>query len=238
MRFMAKLPPPPDTRFNRVRYGLLRHLPGRRGARYAEKYAHFMKNDAEADFARALTKLSGTTCIDLGANVGRHTTVLAAHCARVLAFEPDPWTAARLRENVAHLDNVEVIEAAAGVAEGTIPMYRAKAYEADPEKYSESTSAFAEKTNVDPGKRIDVRQVDFPAFLDALEGPIGVLKIDIEGAEVALLEALFDHPAFGKVAWVFCETHESRLPDLAARTESLRTRAKSVARPVVNLDWR
>lgn len=235
---MAKLPPPRDTQFNRVRYGALRHLPGRRGQRYAEKYGHFLKNDAEALFASVLPGLAGQTCIDLGANIGTHTRRLAAHCGRVIAFEPDPWTAARLRENTADLGNVDVIEAAAGTEEGGVTLYRALAYADDPEKYSESTSVFAEKSNVDPGNRIDVKQIDFPAFLASLDTPVGVLKIDIEGAEVPLLETLFDHPACDRVGWIFCETHETRLPDLAERTRALRLRARGMSRPVVNLDWR
>lgn len=229
---------PRDTPFNRFRYGLLQHLPGRRGRRYRDKYASFLKAEAEARFHGALPALAGTTCIDLGANLGKFTELLAAHCDRVIAFEPDPWTAARLRENLAHLDNVEVIEAAAGTQDGTLSMYRARAYDSDPEKHSESTSAFAEKLNIDPDRRIDVRQVDFPAFLKGLPTRVGLLKIDIEGAEVALLEALFDHPALDRIDRIFCETHETRLPALARRTAALRRRARTMTRPVVDMDWR
>jgi len=66
---------------------------------------------------------------------------------------------------------------------------------------------------------------------------VRLLKIDIEGAEVPLLEALLDHPALEKVDMIFCETHENRLPALAARTEALRKRVAGLARPKINLDW-
>jgi hypothetical protein len=39
-----------------------------------------------------------------------------------------------------------------------------------------------------------VRQVDFLRYIRELDSDIGVLKIDIEGAEVPLLEALFATP--------------------------------------------
>jgi hypothetical protein len=35
---------------------------------------------------------------------------------------------------------------------------------------------------------------------------------------------------------LFVETHENRIPDLAARTRALRIRAAGMTRPVVNMD--
>ena len=38
---------------------------------------------------------------------------------------------------------------------------------------------------------VEIRQIDFIGYLENLDEDIGVLKIDIEGAEVDLLESLF-----------------------------------------------
>jgi hypothetical protein len=85
---------------------------------------------------------------------------------------------------------------------------------------------------------VDVKVIDFPAFLEGLEGEIAVIKMDIEGAEVPLLEALFDHPVKTQIGHLFVETHESRIPDLLARTNALRDRAAQMTRPRVNMDWK
>lgn len=216
---------------------LLSHLPGKRGARYLRKLSISRKDEVRAAFETALSAAHGKVCIDLGANMGEFTRRMAEVASKVYAFEPDPWTSQQLREAVRGLDNVEVIEAAAGVTDGQMPIYRSAKFESDPRKGSLSTTLVAEKTNVttDTAEMVEVR--DFCAFLDGLDQDVALLKIDIEGGEVALLEHLLDAPAFQRVDKVFVETHETKLPTLAARSRSLRKRVKGMTRPVVEMDW-
>lgn len=163
---------------------------------------------------------------------------MAGVAAKVYAFEPDPWTAARLRDAVADLPNVEVVEAAAGTREDRIPIYRSVGFEHNPELASLSTSAIAQKANVDPGSAIEARMIDFPAFLASLNANIPLIKVDIEGAEVDLLEALLDHEVADRIDRIFVETHELKIPHLADRSRALRRRVRKMARPTVNMDWR
>ena len=56
---------------------------------------------------------------------------------------------------------------------------------------------------------------------------IGILKVDIEGAEVPLLEALFDRSdLMGRISHIFAETHEWLIPDHKPRVKALRARAR------------
>jgi FkbM family methyltransferase len=221
-----------------LRYRALSRLPGQTGLDFARKLRKLDAPRARAAFATALEGAKGGICVDLGANLGDFTVQMADHAARVYAFEPDPWTAQRLRDRVSDLGGVEVIEAAAGAEDGTIRLYRSPDFARDPDLASQSASVMSAKRNVDVGSAIEVRQVDFPRWLEALEADVAVIKIDIEGAEVALLERLFDSPALSRVGHLFVETHESRIPELAARTEALRARATGMTRPVVNMDWK
>ncbi|WP_439523102.1 FkbM family methyltransferase [Marivita sp.] len=228
-----------NTPLRRAKYGLLQHLPGALGLKYRRKLRKIVDTPvAEAAFRAALTSATGQICIDLGANLGQHARHMAEHAAKVYAFEPDPWTAAELRKRLADVANVEVIEAAAGTEDGTFPLYRTASFDADPEEQSQSSSLMAEKRNVDASSAIDVKVIDFPAFLESLDSEIAVIKMDIEGAEVPLLEVLFDHPVKSRIGHLFVETHESRLPDLLARTNALRDRAAQMTHPVVNMDWK
>lgn len=227
-----------DTPWRRLRYGLLRHLPGQRGLDYGRRLSKLNAPRAQAAFRAALAGAGGKVCVDLGANLGDYTREMAAHAGRVYAFEPDPWTAARLREAVADLENVEVIEAAAGAEESVVTLYRSPEFAADPDAASQYASTVAEKRNIDTTAGTEVRQIDFARWLADLEREVAVIKMDIEGAEVALLERLFDTPAFARVGHVFVETHENRIPDLARRTQALRRRARRTARPVVDMDWK
>ena len=217
-----------------VKYSLLRHLPGTLGHRYECKY--MLQTNG---FEDAVRRSGGLTCIDLGANVGVYTRKMASGTKRVIAFEPDPWTVDTLEANVADLNNVRIKNVAAGNCERTVLLYRHSRFEQDPTFYSESSSVVATKNNVAVENAVEVRQIDFIRYLEDIGEEIGVLKMDIEGAEVDLLEALFDRSDILKrINYIFAETHEGRIPEHKARVRALRTRAFRMQRPYVNLYWR
>lgn len=218
-----------------LKYRIFRNFPGSFGQRYFEKYAFLT---AAESFQRALAECAGMTCIDLGANIGEYSELMAATAGRVIGFEPDPWTYETLLERVKNLPNVETINAAAGTEDGQVTLYRHEDFDSDPVIKSQSSSVFLSKDNIDPEGGHDVQQIDFLRFLSELEEEVGVLKIDIEGAEVDLLEALFDAPQIlRRIHYIFAETHETRIPEHKDRVKRLHMLAKKTTKPVVNLYW-
>ena len=178
------------------------------------------------------------TCIDLGANVGDYTRMMASVAKQVIAFEPDPWTFDVLQANVADLQNVRLEKVAAGTHEGRVLLYRHVRFQDDPVLHSGSSSLISSKTNVAEHEAVEVRQIDFIAYLKRLNEDIGTLKMDIEGAEVDLLEALLDRPEIMKrIDYIFMETHEARIPGHEPRVKSLRDRVRDMQRPSINLYW-
>ena len=226
-----------DTPFRRLKYGLLGKIPGDKGRYYRRKHLRLLAPEAREQFNAAIAKADGGLCIDLGANVGTYTRAMALHAGKVVAFEPDPWTVQRLRDNCSDLENVEIMEAAAGTEDGTIELFRTPDFDADPEQQSLSSSVISSKLNVDSENGITVPAINCIRFLRELDGKVAVLKIDIEGAEVPLLETLFDDPVLQKIDNIFVETHESRVPDLSARSEALRRRARKIPHPAINMNW-
>ena len=219
-----------------IKFGILRFLPGSTGERYNRKYKSRL---APRAFKAALDDCKGMFSIDLGANVGEYSRMMALHSRRVVAFEPDPWTVDRLRENTKDLDNVEVVAAAAGLEDSEVMLYRHSTFSEDPTLFSQSSSVVSSKVNVAAEDAYAVRQIDFPRYLNETGEQIGVLKIDIEGAEVDLLEALFSDPQLGqKIKYIFCETHERKIPEHQSRVQKLRKAAHYMSAPRVNLFWR
>ena len=217
------------------RYKLLRRLPGRWGRQYQRKW---MRLQTRSEFEEAVHRSEGMTCIDLGANIGEFTRKMAFGAKQVIAFEPDPWAHAELLANVADLNNVKIENAAAGTCEKMVLLYRHAKFEDDPVRYSESSSVIASKSNVTEDGAVEVRQIDFIGYLEELDEDIGVLKIDIEGAEVDLLESLFDRSdILGRIDHIFVETHETRLLSHKTRVNALRERVQTIKRPRVNLYW-
>lgn len=218
------------------KYDLLRRVPGRIGHRYERRYLQL--HARTRDFPEALRRSEGMTCIDLGANVGHYTRRMASVAKEVIAFEPDPWAYSALRNNVADLDNVRIEKVAAGTREGTVRLHRHARFQEDPALYSSSSSVIASKRNVSDEMAVVVHQIDFIAYLRMLDEEVGILKIDIEGAEVELLETLLDESdILRRIDYIFAETHESRIPGHEPRVRMLRERAIRLTKPNINLYW-
>ena len=221
------------------KYKLLRQVPGRWGRLYQQKYQRrLLMLQARLDFDEAMHRSQGMTCIDLGANIGEFTRKMALRAKQVIAFEPDPWAYVQLRANVADLNNVKIENAAAGTCEEKVLLYRHARFADKPVRYSESSSVIVNKSNVSQEGAVEVRQIDFIGYLEKLDEDIGILKMDIEGAEVDLLESLFDRSdILGRVDHIFAETHETRIRGHEIRVNTLRERAQTIKRPRVNLYW-
>lgn len=193
---------------------------------------------AKRDFAALLAAAGpGDVLIDLGANAGEFTVPMADTGAQVYAFEPDSHAQTLLRKAVAGRDNVTVVAAAASVQDGTARLYRKKGFGREPDRATKSSSLFAEKRNVTDADALDIETVDFPAFLTGLDSDIALIKMDIEGGEVPLMQALLDAPVMARVGRIFVETHERGLPHLAARTAALKATAQARYPGRVNWDW-
>jgi FkbM family methyltransferase len=146
--------------------------------------------------------------VDVGAYVG-FFTLLAAHAnptARVFAFEPHPDVYPRLLRNVDlnEVGNVTCVAAAAGDRDGEAELVHV------PGGLPTSSSLSAEFMAVHPDVvRTRVPVVTLDGFLGARAvGSVGVLKIDTEGTEPAVLRGCArtlerDRPI------IFCEVLEA-----------------------------
>lgn len=224
------------TTLQNIKYRLLSKIPGRIGRRYYRKYR---RRTAVMRFNAALPWISGLASIDLGANVGEFTRLMAEHSREVIAFEPDPWTSERLRSNLLDLPNVRIIQAAASTTTGIAKLYRHSEFQKSPVVNSKSSSLFKGKTNVTSDGSIDVEQIDFLSFLRNLDCDIGIIKIDIEGAEVDILERLLsEDDLLKRILFIFVETHEKKLPEQADRVAALHEKVKHIRSPKIDLYWR
>lgn len=120
-----------------------------------------------------------STVIDVGANIGLSTILLARMTERVIAFEPSPPNVAFLRRNLERngITNVEVHAAAASSEPGTLRFHVAQ--------YGAGSHVVA-AGHVSGGT---IPTVDVPAVtLDAtILTPIAFIKIDAEGHEPDVL---------------------------------------------------
>jgi FkbM family methyltransferase len=128
---------------------------------------------------------TGTTALDVGANVGLFTVPLAravGPAGRVVAIEPDSENVARLEANLRlnRLENVLVERVAAGDGDGEIALHVAN----DPAFHS--TVAVHAGRGVGRALRVPVTRLD-TIWMRLGRPAVSTIKVDVEGAELAVL---------------------------------------------------
>ncbi len=173
--------------------------------------------------------------IDCGANVGAITGLFLERGLRVYAFEPDPVASERLLAQYGQNPNLVFHPVAVGIASSQQLLYRRKEFEENPEYWTMSSSLLRRKV-CDDRHSIEVEVVDFIEFLQGIPERISILKMDIEGAEVGILEKLLDTGLHNKIDFIFVETHGRISLDCAFRTARIRARIQANGFSHFNLD--
>jgi FkbM family methyltransferase len=119
--------------------------------------------------------------LDCGSNIGM-SIMYFKHLypgARIIGFEPDPAIFPLLRENIANnnIQNVQLVMAAVAGSEGAMTFYSDGKY----------GSCLAQHLSGSPPPNWQVYSVPCVRLRDYLKEPVDFLKLNIEGAEYAVL---------------------------------------------------
>ncbi|WP_458688402.1 FkbM family methyltransferase [Nocardia tengchongensis] len=211
---------------------------------------------AEGYYRRAAAQLHPDDIVlDIGANIGLSAIAFADTCpgVRVIAVEPAPLAFECLRRNMgAHVPDGIALETAVGVANGTAQFTwypRASAnYSryADRKRDNEPTTTFLQNCGLDQnaialvtndvhdGEQIDVKVTTVSALLadHAPTGEIGLVKIDVERAELGVVRGIAESD-WARIRTVVAEVHDcgDRLAQFCAllRSHGLATEVRQDA---------
>ena len=189
------------------------------------------------DQLSAITLGIGDVAIDCGANVGNITARMAEKGATVYAFEPNPYAFKALRTRFENQRNIYCINKGVLNRKGKARLYLHENAAQDQVWWSTGSSILKFKSNVNGDNFVDIEVVDLARFVQKLDRPIKVLKIDIEGAECAVVNRLIDTGSINRIEHVFVETHEQKIPELVADTEELRNRIARLGLHHIDLNW-
>ena len=215
-------------------------LPGTLGYIARRKLKRRHCNRAQDTFSEVLADTgAGDLCLDLGANVGEFTRRMAETGADVISFEPDPGAYSVLEKAVEGLPNVTLVHKAAGHQEDKLMLYRSDKWSADnPGAHTKSSSLVIADGSADDGNAVMVDVVDIISFIEALDRDIRIIKMDIEGAEWAIMNRLIDHPVLKRIDCIFVESHERADPaKYVPMFDALQDRAEQLTKPYINLYW-
>lgn len=200
------------------------------------KRKHSRRRGAVYQFRQCLWSLpKGSVCIDCGANIGDVTHLMRRKGLRVIAFEPDSIAIERLRARFGNDPGVTIIEKAVGASSRKAMFYQRPGAGGDITQ-TEGSSLVKKEAHSD-GAVAEIDVIDLPAFIRGLGEPVALLKLDIEGAEAELLEALLDSGLHKSIGRIFVETHERFSPELASRIDAIRNRIQADNITNINLDW-
>jgi FkbM family methyltransferase len=150
----------------------------------------------------AYSFLTGLPVVDIGAHVGATAAYFSAHLnpREIHSYEPNPRAIEFLERNACSIPNLKVHPAAIGYRSGTATL------NANPDALFLSSIAYKSEFHKE---KFDVPVVIAKEALEEIEGPIGVLKIDVEAAEVSILEAAGNE--LSRVRVVYLEHHAENL---------------------------
>jgi len=139
----------------------------------------------ETEIMRRYLK-SGTTMIDIGANIGHYAMVAAQAVGsdgRVVAFEPEPENFAALEANLAlnGLMQARAENLALGSSEGELTLYR------DDANRGGHSLAQGNVQRAGQGTRVRVATLDAYAATHLTGRRVGFIKMDVQGAEAQVI---------------------------------------------------
>lgn len=163
---------------------------------------------------------------DVGANFGLYS-MFAAKCAacRVVAFEPERATHKLLRRNISinGLTNVTAMEYALDREEATKIIFPS----ATPNPGSHSLVQRTDYRVRNSGFRINAVRGDLLIAHGTTPTP-NILKIDVEGAELNVLEGLRNTLTSGSVRFLLLEVHPLVLPHFGNSEDEVESLVRSV----------
>jgi FkbM family methyltransferase len=171
----------------------------------------------------------GDVAIDVGANVGLFTLLLAYQVwerGRVIAYEPNPRLVSILRDNVAMnwlADRVEIMPCAAAASRGTARLLA-------PQRFQMLSTIHAGEDELLSGGRSDTIET-FEVQSEPLDAQIGrferidLVKVDVEGAEEQVFAGMSALLASGVVRRVCFEMIR---PSMGVDWDSFASRLKAL----------
>jgi FkbM family methyltransferase len=214
--------------------GLRSELPGGEVVLVAAAFRHITWNPEEYAAFRGAVR-QGDVVLEAGANVGAYTMLFAqwvGAVGRVFAFEPDPAAYAGLQQHIALnavADRVTPVNAA--VADGRDAVMRLALGE------SSGISRLLRPNEEPATKTSEVRAVSIDQFCAQHRLAPRVLKIDVEGAELAALRgARATVAAAGPGLQLFVEMHPHIWRELGIAADDVRRECEAQGLVAERLD--
>ena len=192
------------------------------------KQQELLPDDPGINALLSIDLKKGDLVIDCGANIGETVSLIAKSGVEVHAFEANSHAFKVLEERFRDKPDVHCYKQAVLDQCGSVNLYHHIHSHGNEVKWSGGSSIFSEKPNVNKNKFEEVESIDLSAFIAQLDKSVSVLKMDIEGAEIQVLEKMIEDHTISRVRNLFVEIHDKKIPQLREAGENLRSKLKTI----------
>lgn len=180
----------------------------------AEAYNHFNNPNSYAKFivqqmnrddiyGRYLSKRSGLTILDIGANIGLFSIYASSSASRIVSIEPTPAHLSVMRTITRNIPNITIVESALNNEDKPVPFFLTSNNTTMNSYYNHHDS----KTIIQvEGKRLKTIMDD--NNLDKVD----FCKIDIEGSEMTAITDDTISEVKDRISVIFIEVHNTSMP--------------------------
>lgn len=172
------------------------------------------------------SKIDGKPIVDIGANVGISVALLASQFPNspILAVEANKRNVSRLRKNVkAYGRKISIINKAFAAHSGYVGLINPEASET--KRYTTYLYADVSKNHPEDLMVGTITPKEVANWAKGKGGYLGILKIDIEGAEKVIFDSLVIDPLLKICQVLLVETHDNNFPGSRQSVEKAARRA-------------
>jgi FkbM family methyltransferase len=181
---------------------------------------------------------SSSLVIDCGANIGDISALFLSKKARVIAFEPDPLAFKALQNRFKGNPNIECINKGVSDRAGKAKFFLHKSRtNHSGDEFTVSSSIVKEKINIDTANSIEIELVDLSEFIVNLNCKADIVKLDVEGAEIEILEKIISEKVYHKIGLMLVETHETKIPGHDKKVAHLKAALEQENIGNIKLNW-
>jgi len=176
--------------------------------------------------------------LDCGANVGHITKLFASTGSKVIAFEPDPLAFKKLSLRCKNKKNITLIQKGVWDKNSKIDFFlHENDRHGNEASYTVGSSIMSEKSNVNTETCQSIEVLDLVEFMQKLNRKIDLVKLDVEGAEIAILRRILATDAWHLFDRMYVETHETKIPSQVKDIDWIKKQMKDKNIQNINLNW-
>lgn len=175
--------------------------------------------------------------IDCGANTGHISKFLSSTGATIIAFEPDPIAFKKLSRRCGNNKNITLIPKGVWDKNAVVQLYSHKESKGHETSFTVGSSIMVDKKNVDKSKVQFVEVTDLVAFMQQQNKKIDLVKLDVEGAEIEILQKILTTGTWNLFDKMYVETHESKIPSQVEELKFIKRQIKERGIKNIRLNW-